>query len=305
MWSIWPVLVTMWVSDDDKVKISRSVKFSHYHCKDSLLYLFYCHTLGLQLEGFAKDSIMHGDVIYKPAQGELRIVTSFTAQVQTISIPGHMEVGSSPVMFCGTNKAISKLTKINWKIGKETGGVKALNPPYLKENEAAEVVFTLTTPIFLKPFNMDEGLFCRLAFLDGRTTVMVGKVTSVAMTTHTSVECGVLKPFVPQVLESVTNGMGAVNIIKAAAAASDSGKLMTKQVIVADHGQPVSQLYPAVVDHNKAGLPGGRVAKSKLWCLCCINRWWLSNKAVEGVNDSPLLVTCAGWDNEEDVKLLD
>ena len=193
-------------------------------------------------------------------------------------------------MYCGTNRAISKLTKINWKMGKETGGKKALNPVELKENELAEVVFTLTTPIFLKPFTTDEGLFCRLVFVDLTTTVMVGYV----------------KPFVPQVLESVTNGMGAVNIIKAAAAAaSDSGKLMTKQVIVADHGQPVSQLYPAVVDHNKAGLPGGRVAKSKLWCLCCINRWWLSNKAVEGINDSPLLVTCAGWDNEEDLKLLD
>lgn len=175
---------------------------------------------------------------------------------------------------------------------------EGIEPPSLKENESAEVVFTLTTPIFLQPFTKDEGKgssFCRLAFMDSNNTVMVGKVTSVAMTTHTSVECGVLKPYVPQVLESVTNGMGAVNIIKAAAAAaSDSGKLMTKQVIVADHGLPVSQLYPAVVDHNKGGLPGGRVAKSKLWCLFCINRWWLSNKAVEGVNDSPLLVTCAG-----------
>lgn len=221
-----------------------------------------------------------------------------------------MKVGYSPVMHCGTNRAISKLTNINWKIGRETGGVKALNPVGLKQNESAEVVFTLTTPIFLQPVTVDEGKgssFCRLVFIDSYNTVMVGKVISVTTTTHTSVECGVLKPFVPQVLESVTNGMGAVNIIKAAAAAaaSDSEKLMTKQVIVADHGQPVSQLYPAVVDHNKAGLPGGRVAKSKLWCLCCINRWWLSNKAVEGVNDSPLLVTCAGWDNEEDVKLLD
>ena len=198
----------------------------------------------------------------------------------TIAIPGEMKVGYSPVMYCGTNRAISKLTNLNWKIGKETGGVKALNPPYLKQNDSAEVVFTLTTPIFLKPFTTEEGLFCRLVFVDLTTTVMVGYV----------------KPFVPQVLESVTNGMGAVNIIKAAAAASDSGKLMTKQVIVADHGLPVSQLYPAVVDHNKGGLPlpGGRVAKSKLWCLFCINRWWLSNKAVEGINDSPLLVTCAG-----------
>jgi hypothetical protein len=212
------------------------------------------------------------------------------------------------------------MTNINWKIGQTTGGTKKLNPKKLKMNDTAEVVFTTTKPFFLKPSNITEsaGLpdkFSRIVFLEGRDTAMVGVVRSV--TTTTSVERGVLKPFVPhQVLGSVTNNGMIVNSnsIKvkavAAAAASDSGKLMTKQVIVADHGLPVSQLYPAVVEHNKAGLPGGRVAKSKLWCLCCINRWWLSKKAVEGVNDSPLLVTCAGWDNEEDghsdcVKLLD
>ena len=122
-----------------------------------------------------------------------------------------MKVGYSPVMYCGTNRAISKLTNLNWKIGKETGGVKALNPPSLKENESAEVVFTLTTPIFLQPFTVDEGKgssFCRLAFMDSNNTVMVGKVTSVAMTTHTSVECGVLKPYVPQCLNRSPTAWG-------------------------------------------------------------------------------------------------
>ena len=183
----------------------------------------------------------------------------------------------------------------------------------MRTNDYAEVVFTTTKPFFLeiKPEDGVAPLLSRLVFRDMRATVMLGAVRSV--TTTTSVECGVLKPFVPQVLGSVTNDGMIVNsnsIKVKAAAASDSGKLMSKQVIVADHGLPVSQLYPAVVDHNKVGLPGGRVAKSKLWCLCCINRWWLSKQAVEGVNDSPLLVKCAGWDNEEDghsdcVKLLD
>ena len=242
-------------------------------------------------------------------------VKSFTAVVVIFDIPGQMEVGYSPVMYCGTNNDACKMTKINWRMGKETGGKKALDPPYLKMNDSAEVVFTPTKPFFLeiKPEDGVAPLLSRLVFRDMRATVMLGAVRSV--TTTTSVECGVLKPFVPQVLGSVTNdGMivnsNSIKVKAAAAAVSDCGKLMTKQVIVADHGLPVSQLYPAVVDHNKVGLPGGRVAKSKLWCLCCINRWWLSKQAVEGVNDSPLLVTCAGWDNEEDghsdcVKLLD
>ena len=277
------------------------------------LYIFSTFTLGLLIQGFAKDSIKRGDVIYKPAQGELMPVKSFTAVVKINFFPNEMKVGYSPVMYCGTNNDACKMTKINWRMGKETGGRKELDPPYLKMNDSAEVVFTPTKPFFLKPGDGVAPLLSRLVFRDMGTTVMVGKVLSV--TTTTSVECGVLKPFVPQVLGSVTNdGMivnsNSIKVKAAAAAVSDCGKLMTKQVIVADHGLPVSQLYPAVVDHNKVGLPGGRVAKSKLWCLCCINRWWLSKQAVEGVNDSPLLVTCAGWDNEEDghsdcVKLLD
>ena len=239
---------------------------------------------------------------------------SFTAEVNILAVKGKLKVGYSPILYCGTNRAHKcKMTKINWKIGQSTGGMKELNPPSLSSYDTAEVVFTTTEPFFLKP--QDGGVldkFSGVVFLEARTTAMAGKVLSV--TTTTSVERGVLKPFVPQVLGSVTNNGMTDNSnsikVKAAAAVSDSGKLMTKQVIVADHGQPVSQLYPAVVDHNKAGLPGGRVAKSKLWCLCCINRWWLSKQAVEGVNDSPLLVKCAGWDNEEDghsdcVKLLD
>jgi hypothetical protein len=280
----------------------------------TLLYNFSTFTLGLLIQGFAKDSIKRGDVFYKPAQGELKLVKSFTAEVKVFDIPGEMKVGYSPVMYCGTNNDACKMTKINWK---RTGTTKVLDPPSLKMNDYAEVVFTPTKPFFLeiKPEDGVAPLLSRLVFRDMRTIVMVGAVRSV--TTTTSVERGVLKPFVPQVLGSVTNDGMIVNSnsikVKAAAAAavSDSGKLMTKQVIVADHGLPVSQLYPAaVVDHNKVGLPGGHVAKSKLWCLCCINRWWLSKQAVEGVNDSPLLVTCAGWDNEEDghsdcVKLLD
>lgn len=279
------------------------------------LYLFNCHTLGLLLGGFAKDSIKHGDVIYKPAEGELKLVKSFTAQVFVYVFSGQRKAGYCPQMNCVTNKSPCKLTNINWKV---TRGVKELNPVMFEQNEAAEVVFTPTNPIFLKPFTMDndKASFSRILFMDGNL-VMAGKVISVNMTTHTSVERGVLKQFIPQVLGSDTNNGIIVNSnsIKvkaaAAAAASDSGNLMSKQVIVADFGQPVSQLYPAVVDHHtRVGHLGGPVAKSKLWCLCCINRWWLSKSAVEGINDSPLLVTCAGWDNEEDghsdcVKLLD
>jgi hypothetical protein len=108
-------------------------------------------------------------------------------------------------------------------------------------------------------------------------------------------QLGVLKPFVDQVLGSVTNNnRKVVNSIKAAVT-SNSGQSMTKQVIVADRGQPVSQrLYPAVDDNNKVHLPGGRIAKSKPWYLCCINRWSLSDSESKG-----------NLDGSDYVKLLD
>ena len=108
-------------------------------------------------------------------------------------------------------------------------------------------------------------------------------------------QLGVLKPFVDQVLGSVTNNNRKVVSSIKAAVTSNTGKSMTKQVIVADSGQPFSQrLYPAVDDNNKVHLPGGRIAKSKPWYLCCINRWSLSDSESKG-----------NLDGSDYVKLLD
>jgi elongation factor 1-alpha len=64
------------------------------------------------------------------------------------------------------------------QVGKETGGKKLDAPHALKANEMAEVVFEPCQPLVVDHFKACEGL-SRIAFLDGNTAVMLGKVTAV------------------------------------------------------------------------------------------------------------------------------
>ena len=61
------------------------------------------------------------------------------------------------------------------QVGKETGGKKLEAPHSLKANEMAEVVFEPCQPLVVDSFKNCEGL-SRIAFLDGNTAVMLGKV---------------------------------------------------------------------------------------------------------------------------------
>jgi elongation factor 1-alpha len=69
------------------------------------------------------------------------------------------------------------MTEIAWKMGKETGGQKLENPPHLKANEVAQATFEPMTPLVCDTFKNCEGL-SRIAFLDGNTVMMLGKVVS-------------------------------------------------------------------------------------------------------------------------------
>jgi elongation factor 1-alpha len=64
------------------------------------------------------------------------------------------------------------------QVGKETGGKKLEEPHSLKANEMAEVVFEPCQPLVVDSFKSCEGL-SRIAFLDGNTAVMLGKVVTV------------------------------------------------------------------------------------------------------------------------------
>merc|ERR1711871_575406 len=76
---------------------------------------------------------------------------------------------------CG--RSACRATQFDFKVGKETGGKKMENPHSLKSNEMAQVVFQPQQPLVVDSFKNCEGL-SRIAFLDGNTAVMLGKVTA-------------------------------------------------------------------------------------------------------------------------------
>merc|ERR1719379_276907 len=104
-------------------------------------------------------------------------VKNFDAQIQVLDIPNEIKVGYSPIGFVRTGRAACRITGIKWKMGKETGGKKMEDPHSLKSNEMAQVVFEPQQPLVADSFKNCEGL-SRIAFLDGNTAVMLGKVTA-------------------------------------------------------------------------------------------------------------------------------
>jgi elongation factor 1-alpha len=119
-----------------------------------------------------------GDVMILKSDSTLQPCKSFAAAIQTLDIPGEVKAGYSPIGFVRCGRAACKMTEIKWKVGKETGGKKLEAPHALKANEMAEVVFEPCQPLIVDSFKNCEGL-SRIAFLDGNTAVMLGKVTTV------------------------------------------------------------------------------------------------------------------------------
>nr|AAV34148.1 EF-1 alpha-like protein [Helicosporidium sp. ex Simulium jonesi] len=134
--------------------------------------------VGMNVKGLDKNNMPRtGDVMIIKSDATLAPVKDFTAQIQTLDIPGEVKAGYSPIGFVRCGRAACRMTKINWKVGKETGGKKLEDPHSLKANEMAEVVFEPCQPLVVDSFKNCEGL-SRIAFLDGNTAVMLGKVVS-------------------------------------------------------------------------------------------------------------------------------
>merc|ERR1711898_50802 len=119
-----------------------------------------------------------GDVMIYKKDTSLKAAKNFTAQIQTLDIPGEIKVGYSPIGFVRCGRSACRAVKFVFKVGKETGGKKLEDPHSLKSNEMAEVVFRPQQPLVVDSFKSCEGL-SRIAFLDGNTAVMLGKVTKV------------------------------------------------------------------------------------------------------------------------------
>jgi elongation factor 1-alpha len=135
--------------------------------------------VGLNVKGLSKENMPRvGDVMIGKDDTSLQACGNFTAQVQVLDHPGELKVGYSPIAFIRTGRSAARIAKINWKIGKETGGQKAADPVSLKANEMAEVVFEPQQPFVCEAFDQCEGLG-RVAILEGASVVMLGKAVAV------------------------------------------------------------------------------------------------------------------------------
>jgi len=134
--------------------------------------------VGMNIKGLDKINMPRvGDVMVYKKDGTLKAVKDFTAQVQTLDIPGELKKGYCPIGFVRCGRAACKMTEIQYKVGKETGGKKQESPHSLKANEVASCKFEPQHPLVVDSFKNCEGL-SRIAFLDGNTVMMLGKVVA-------------------------------------------------------------------------------------------------------------------------------
>mmetsp|Transcript_5683 Transcript_5683/g.35348 ORF Transcript_5683/g.35348 Transcript_5683/m.35348 type:complete len:285 (+) Transcript_5683:1-855(+) len=132
--------------------------------------------VGMNIKGLDKGNMPRvGDVMVYKKDDTLKHIKDFAAQIQTLDVPGELKVGYSPIGFVRCGRSACKMTAIDWKVGKETGGKKLESPHALKSNEVAQCVFEPQHPLVVDSFKNCEGL-SRIAFLDGNTAVMLGKV---------------------------------------------------------------------------------------------------------------------------------
>ena len=133
--------------------------------------------VGMNIKGLDKKNFPRvGDVMIYKKDDSLKLIKAFDAQIQTLDIPGELKIGYSPIGFVRCGRSACKMTELKFKVGKETGGKKLESPHSLKSNEVALVTFEPQQPMIVDSFKSCEGL-SRIAFLDGNTAVMLGKVT--------------------------------------------------------------------------------------------------------------------------------
>merc|ERR1711937_1098731 len=118
-----------------------------------------------------------GDVMVYKKDTTLGQTSEFAAQIQVLDIPNEIKSGYSPIGFVRCGRAACRISKLSWKMGKETGGKKMEDPHSLKSNEMAECSFQPQQPLVCDSFKNCEGL-SRVAFMDGNGVVMLGKVIS-------------------------------------------------------------------------------------------------------------------------------
>jgi len=190
-----------------------SIERHHESCNEALP----GDSVGINVRGFDKGDIpTTGDIMCLASDTKLKLVKQFKAMVQVMDHPGELRCrgapggadeekddkkdekkekgkadkdkdketkvrvrqGYTPTMAVRTAKGPVEMVKIVKKMGKETGGKWIEDAIFLKENEAAEVIFEPKGDLCVECFKDCEGLG-RIAFLEGGQAVMLGQITNV------------------------------------------------------------------------------------------------------------------------------
>jgi elongation factor 1-alpha len=134
---------------------------------------------GFNVKGLRKENMPRvGDVMVLKSDTTINRCKAFTAQVRVLEHPGELKPGYCPIAFVRTGRSAVRMTKIDWKVGKETGNQKLEAPASLKANEMAQAVFEPQAPFVVDTFKNCEGLG-RVALMEGASVIMLGKVTVV------------------------------------------------------------------------------------------------------------------------------
>merc|ERR1712228_1120882 len=89
--------------------------------------------VGLNIKGLDKNNMPRsGDVMVYKKDTTLGQTAEFAAQIQVLDIPNEIKVGYSPIGFVRCGRAACRISKLKWKMGKETGGKKMEDPHSLK-----------------------------------------------------------------------------------------------------------------------------------------------------------------------------
>merc|ERR1712176_1117948 len=80
--------------------------------------------VGLNIKGLDKNNMPRsGDVMVYKKDTTLGQTSEFNAQIQVLDIPNEIKVGYSPIGFVRCGRSACRVSKIVWKMGKETGGL--------------------------------------------------------------------------------------------------------------------------------------------------------------------------------------
>ena len=96
------------------------------------------------------------------------------AQTQVLDIPNEIKCGYSPIGFVRCDRSVCRISKIVWKMGKETGGKKMEERHSLKSNEMAECTFQPQQPLVCDSLKNCEGL-SRVAFMGLERSSLVNR----------------------------------------------------------------------------------------------------------------------------------